>query len=107
MDNHLYIIIPFYNAVVTIERTLLSLSVISRPNRDAVTVIGIDDGSTDDSASAFERVVNNIDGIRHTLIRKKNGAAVRHGTPGSKRSPRDGPSFSTQMTSYSSIPCRS
>jgi glycosyltransferase involved in cell wall biosynthesis len=75
MDNHLYIIIPFYNAVATIERTLLSLSVISFPNRDAVTVIGIDDGSSDESASVFERVVRNIDGIRHTLIRKKNGGS--------------------------------
>jgi glycosyltransferase involved in cell wall biosynthesis len=75
MDNHLYIIIPFYNAVATIERTLRSLSVISFPNRDAVTVIGIDDGSSDESASVFERVVRTIDGIRHTLIRKKNGGS--------------------------------
>jgi glycosyltransferase involved in cell wall biosynthesis len=75
MDNHLYIIIPFYNAVATIERTLRSLSVISFPNRDAVTVIGIDDGSSDESAAVFERVVRTIDGIRHTLIRKKNGGS--------------------------------
>lgn len=75
MDDHLYIIIPFYNSVATIERTLLSLSVISFPNRAAVTVIGIDDGSTDESASVFERVVRNIDGIRHTLIRKENGGS--------------------------------
>jgi glycosyltransferase involved in cell wall biosynthesis len=75
MDNHLYIIIPFYNAVVTLERTLRSLSVIPFPNRDAVTVIGIDDGSTDDSASVFERVVSSIDGMHHTLIRKKNGGS--------------------------------
>jgi glycosyltransferase involved in cell wall biosynthesis len=75
MDDRLYIIIPFYNAVVTIERTLRSLAVISVPNRHAVTVIGIDDGSTDESAELFERTVRTIAGIRHTLIRKRNGGS--------------------------------
>jgi hypothetical protein len=75
MDNHLYIIIPFYNAVTTIERTLRSLSVIPFQNRDAVTVIGIDDGSNDESASVFELTVRNIAGIHHTLIRKENGGS--------------------------------
>jgi glycosyltransferase involved in cell wall biosynthesis len=75
MDNRLHIIIPFYNAAATIERTLLSLSLISRPNRDAVTVIGIDDGSTDESASAFERAVGDIAGLDYRLIRKQNGGS--------------------------------
>lgn len=75
MDNRLYIIIPFYNAAATIERTLLSLSLISRPNRNAVTVIGIDDGSTDESASVFERAVGDIAGLDYRLIRKQNGGS--------------------------------
>ena len=75
MENHLYIIIPFYNATATIERTLLSLSLISQPNRGAVSVIGIDDGSTDESASVFEQAVWNIDGLDYRLIRKQNGGS--------------------------------
>ena len=75
MDNRLYIIIPFYNAVATIGRTLHSLSAISPLNRDAVTIIGIDDGSTDESASLFESTLKNIAGIRHTLIQKQNGGS--------------------------------
>jgi glycosyltransferase involved in cell wall biosynthesis len=75
MDNHLYIIIPFYNSVATIERTLRSLSVISQPNRAAVSVIGIDDGSIDESSSVFERTIKNNPGIQYSLIRKKNGGS--------------------------------
>jgi glycosyltransferase involved in cell wall biosynthesis len=75
MDNRLYIIIPFYNANATIERTLHSLSLISQQNRNVVTVIGVDDGSIDESASVFERVVGNIEGLDYRLIRKKNGGS--------------------------------
>ncbi len=75
MENHLYIIVPFYNAAATIERTLLSLSLISVPNRNTVTVIGIDDGSADQSDLIFKAAMGKIAGINHNLIRKQNGGS--------------------------------
>ncbi len=87
MENHLSIIIPFYNAAATIERTLLSLSLISVPNRNAVTVIGIDDGSTDQSAQIFEGAMRRIAGINHKLIRKQNGGSGSARNEGMKSFP--------------------
>jgi glycosyltransferase involved in cell wall biosynthesis len=71
----LRIITPFYNAAETLERTVVSLGVIEAANRKRTTVIGVDDGSTDQSASIFERTISKIEGIEHALIRKTNGGS--------------------------------
>jgi glycosyltransferase involved in cell wall biosynthesis len=68
----LYIIVPFYNAEDTIERTLLSLDRIGRENRSRVRVVGVDDGSGDRSAEIFEKTVSRLEAIEHRLERQKN-----------------------------------
>ena len=49
-DPLLTIVVPFFNSANTLERTLRSLQLIDRCDRDRVQIICIDDGSTDRSA---------------------------------------------------------
>jgi glycosyltransferase involved in cell wall biosynthesis len=75
MRHRLYIIIPFYNAAATVERTVASLECISRDHRGLVKVIAVDDGSTDAGPQMFERAIAGVRGIGYELIRKTNGGS--------------------------------
>lgn len=76
VDSYLHIVIPFYDAEATLERTIRSLSCISASARSRVRVIGVDDGSVDRSSEIFERTAAEIDGIGYQLLRKDNGGSA-------------------------------
>lgn len=66
---------PFYNASLTLQRAVSSLRCISIENRPRVTLIGIDDGSTDDSSKVFSREAAKITGLPWELLSKPNGGS--------------------------------
>jgi glycosyltransferase involved in cell wall biosynthesis len=71
----LYIIIPFYNAAATLERTVLSLDVLGAGSRRRTRVIGVDDGSGDESSSLFETTASRIKDLEYSVVRKTNGGS--------------------------------
>ncbi len=75
MRDRLNIIIPFYNAAATVERTVASLECVSQAHRNLVKVIAVDDGSTDASSRIFEQAIAGVRGIEYELIRKPNGGS--------------------------------
>ena len=82
MADTLHVVIPFYNAAATMERTVRSLRCLDSPGNNPVNVIGIDDGSTDSSAVLFEKESAGLKGIQAVCLRKSNGgsgSARNHG----------------------------
>lgn len=71
----LFVIMPFYNASSTLQRAVSSLRCISPGNRQRVKLIGIDDGSTDDSSDIFMREADKITGLPWELLSKPNGGS--------------------------------
>src|SRR5512143_1573200 len=75
MRDRLYIVIPFYNAAATVERTVMSLERISPDHRSLLKVVAVDDGSTDSGPRIFEHSIAKVEGIEYELIRKTNGGS--------------------------------
>lgn len=71
----LTVVIPFFNAAATIERTAASLAAIHEAYRPHVLIHAVDDGSTDDSAALFTRAADAIPGLRYTITRQENAGA--------------------------------
>lgn len=72
----LYIIVPFYNAENTIERTLKSLGRVGRENHGRVRIIGVDDGSGDRSGEIFEETLSRLGAVEHILLSQNNGGTA-------------------------------
>lgn len=66
------VIIPVYNAVSTLEATLLS---VQNQSLQDIEIICVDDGSTDDSKKVIDRIAQNDDRI-HYLYQDNSGAAI-------------------------------
>lgn len=75
MLESLHVIIPFYNAETTLERTISSLNNIEAAHRARVKVLAVDDGSTDHGCEVFENSISAVAGIEYALIRKTNGGS--------------------------------
>lgn len=75
MKELLHVIIPFYNAETTLERTISSLNNIEAANRTRIKVLAVDDGSTDHGCEVFENSISAVEGIAYELIRKTNGGS--------------------------------
>ena len=75
----LSVIIPFYNAAATLERTVRSLLAIGAGHRARLQVIGVDDGSTDGSKEIFLQAARDIE-VTSVLLCQENGgtAAARN-----------------------------
>jgi len=75
--NGLSIIVPVYNELDFIERSVKSLKSIQLPGNLEKEIIFINDGSKDGT----EKIINNIDGIRiHNHKRNKGyGASIKNG----------------------------
>lgn len=74
-NSSLYIIMPIFNASSTLPRAINSLRCIAGPHRQQVHLIGVDDGSTDDSAMIFERAAAEVQGLQWTLLHRENGGS--------------------------------
>lgn len=74
-NSQLYIVMPIYNASATLPRAVSSLRCIAGPHRQRVYLIGVDDGSTDDSATVFAQSVAAVEGLRWTLMQRDNGGS--------------------------------
>lgn len=74
-NSKLHIIMPIYNAAATLPRAVSSLCCISPRDRHRVHLIGVEDGSTDDSAAVFERTVAEVEGIQWSLLHRQNGGS--------------------------------
>lgn len=74
-NSSLHIIMPIYNAAATLQRAVSSLSCIAVPHRQRVHLIGVDDGSTDDSATVFAQSAEGVEGLCWTLIQRENGGS--------------------------------
>lgn len=80
MTSELYIVIPFYNAAATLPRTISSLQCLLPQSRQRVHIIGVDDGSEDDSSFLFKEGLAHV-GLSYTLLQQTNrgsGAARNH-----------------------------
>lgn len=75
----LFIVIPFHDAADTLPRTLASLACLAPASRQAVHIIGVDDGSRDAGAALFEQGVVTL-GLAGTLLRQeqRGSAAARN-----------------------------
>lgn len=69
------IVMPIYNAARTLARAVNSLNRIAIPHRPRLHVIGVDDGSTDDSATVFARTAAAVEGLLWTLLSRPNGGS--------------------------------
>jgi glycosyltransferase involved in cell wall biosynthesis len=72
MSPLLSIIIPVYNAALTVERTLASLECIPEEDRPEVQVIVINDGSTDDSATLLRAGMEKLPGFAWDRVDQPN-----------------------------------
>jgi len=69
------IVMPIYSAAHTLERAVNSLNCIAVPHRSRLRLIGVDDGSTDDSAAVFARTAAAVEGLYWTLLSRPNGGS--------------------------------
>lgn len=74
-SSQLHIIMPIYNAAATLPRAVGSLRCIAARHRHRIHLIGVDDGSTDDSAMIFKRVAAEVQGLQWTFLHRENGGS--------------------------------
>ena len=66
---------PIFNAAVTLPRAIGSLCCIAAPDRQRVHLIGVNDGSTDESGEIFVRAAANVEGLHWSLLSRMNGGS--------------------------------
>jgi len=71
----LYIVMPIFNAAATLPRAVGSLQCIAPRNRGHICLLGVDDGSTDDSADIFARSASAVEGLQWRLLQRENGGS--------------------------------
>lgn len=74
-NSYLYIIMPIYNAAATLPRAVNSLRCIAASQRQRLRLIGVNDGSTDDSAAVFAQTAAEVEGLHWTLLLRENGGS--------------------------------